>query len=94
MLLEAHAGHGDARTGTRDLRPIGSSAMLRWPEFGIGLMKPQAKGDPYRLVRWRGDRDERNFPTSLLSQKDNPQRWPWEPSAGYYVAPTPALRLI
>lgn len=62
MLTEAHAGH--QRQG--NLHPVGSSAFLRWPEFGHGLRKDIA--DPERRVvleRWRGDRDKRSFPEAL-----------------------------
>lgn len=85
MMLEAHAPHADAKTGQRDLRPIGSSALLRWPEFGLGIAKPIKPGEPFQLVKWRGDRDARNWPTQLHSQREvYGQRWPWEPSAAYY----------
>lgn len=83
MMIEAHAGHGDSRTGVRDLRPRGSSALLGWPEFGMGLAKPQKIGDPFRLLRWRGDRDERNWPFELNRQRDMPQLYPWEPTAAW-----------
>lgn len=66
LLIEAHAGHAVGKGGERDLRPRGSSALLGWPEFGLGLrFDPD---DPHKwmsLTRWRGDRDERNWPYRL-----------------------------
>ncbi|WP_336642304.1 AAA family ATPase [Microbacterium sp. MMO-56] len=84
MLIEAHAGHETARNGVRNLRPRGSSALLGWPEFGLGLQKDQEKSSfggfsKYSLIRWRGDRDARPFPAKFTRG----QIWPWEPLAGY-----------
>jgi hypothetical protein len=87
LMIEAHAGHGDARSGVRDLRPIGSSAFLRWPEFGLGLAKPSKPGEPHRLLRWRGDRDERAWPMELHSSRNVAQTWPWEPTGSYFMGP-------
>lgn len=97
MMIEAHAGHATGVGGARDLRPRGSSALLGWPEFGLGLAKPTKRGDPFRLVRWRGDRDERNWPFELNRQRDLSQLWPWEPTSAYNVpvaAFTPPSTLI
>lgn len=63
LLIEAHAGHAIGRGGVRDLRPRGSSALLGWPEFGYG-MRTVASGYA-DLVPWRGDRDERHWPTRV-----------------------------
>jgi len=81
MLIEVHAGHARSSSGERELRPRGSSALLGWPEFGLGLRK--TKGDQgnravYELARWRGDRDRRHWPAHLVRG----QVWPWE-DAGY-----------
>lgn len=95
MMIEAHAPHADAKSGARDLRPIGSSALLRWPEFGLGIAKPSKPGEPYQLVHWRGDRDARPWPTTLLSQRETyAQTWPWEPTADYTHSAEPAPALI
>ena len=96
MMIEAHAPHADAKSGARDLRPIGSSALLRWPEFGLGIAKPSKPGEPYHLVHWRGDRDARPWPTTLLSQRETyGQTWPWEPTSDYWNrADTAAPALI
>lgn len=77
LMVEAHAGH--ARD---DMRPRGSSALLGWPEFGLGLIKPAKRTDPYALKRWRGDRDEREWPTELTASRYTSQTWPWEAVGG------------
>ncbi|MFF2631990.1 AAA family ATPase [Microbacterium sp. NPDC058021] len=79
MLIEAHAGHSVSAGGDRDLRPRGSSALLGWPEFGLGLRRDKQVGAGgqvrFSLVRWRGDRDRRAWPTKLARG----HLWPWEP---------------
>lgn len=86
LVMEAHAGHAQSAQGQRDLRPRGSSALLGWPEFGIGLRLDkdhpmfQANPNDYRnrkvdLVRWRGDRDQREWPGSLYADG----QYPWRP---------------
>lgn len=80
MLIEAHAGHETGRNGVRNLRPRGSSALLGWPEFGMGLLEDKERYGSvarYSLVRWRGDRDERSFPHKFVRG----HAWPWEVSA-------------
>ena len=75
LLMEAHAGKGLGEGGSRDLRPRGSAALLGWPEFGLGLRPdPNVKGT-VDVGRWRGDRDERAWPTRLMRA----QSWPWVP---------------
>lgn len=92
MMIEAHAGHATGVGGARDLRPRGSSALLGWPEFGLGLAKPTKRGDPFRLARWRGDRDERNWPGELNRQRDGAQTFPWEPTGSYYAGSSQAFQ--
>lgn len=65
ILLEAHAGHAKNADGDRDLRPRGSSALLGWPEFGIGLRFDPDDDRFMLLSRWRGDRDRRDWPRRL-----------------------------
>lgn len=79
MLLEAHAPH--AHMGKRDLRPIGSSLWMRWPEFGFGLAPADPAANPgaqeLRLmdwVPWRGPRSERDWPAQFCQGV----RWPWQ----------------
>lgn len=64
IITEAHAGHG---TEKGDLHPRGSAALSGWPEFGFGLRKIETQPGQVRLERWRGDRDQRDFPQVLVS---------------------------
>lgn len=82
LVMEAHAGHAIGAGGERDLRPRGSAALMGWPEFGMGIgVDRQALGGlqdgqlptVFKLHRWRGDRDERDWPTTLLRGG----AWPW-----------------
>lgn len=66
LLMEAHAGHAKNGAGDRDFRPRGSSALLGWPEFGIGLVPSKQVEKAADLMRWRGDRDEREWPSTLV----------------------------
>lgn len=79
LVMEAHAGHALGAGGERDLRPRGSSALLGWPEFGLGLRPMRDPDglftDSVALARWRGDRDARSWPTHLRRGSD----WPWVP---------------
>lgn len=77
LFIEAHAGHGE-HGKNRSVRPIGSSLLLRWPEFGYGIAPAETPppGEPCRNVEvkpWRGPRDERNWPTHLTWGSP----WPW-----------------
>ena len=79
MLIEVHAGLDKDSTGERGLRPRGNSSLLGWPEFGLGIRRDKERAgrqDTFSLVRWRGDRDRREWPTKL----HRGQGWPWEPS--------------
>lgn len=64
LLIEAHAGHAIGKGGVRDLRPRGSSSLLGWPEFGMGMRGIGAEGY-CDLVQWRGNREEREWPTRM-----------------------------
>lgn len=76
LLIEAHAGHGIGKHGDREMRPRGSSALLGWPEFGYGLREVDDATPPrVRMVAWRGDRDDRKWPTHLQMG----DTWPWRP---------------
>lgn len=68
LALEHHAPHRQGGFATRDLRPIGSSLWLRWPEFGLGMAKAEGFSSDHRIVNlmhWRGDREERHWPPML-----------------------------
>ncbi|WP_213816198.1 AAA family ATPase [Glaciihabitans sp. dw_435] len=77
LVMEAHAGKSTGGDGERELRPRGSSALLGWPEFGMGLRVTDASG-MVQVVKWRGDRDVRDFPRYM--QRGG--AWPWMPSIG------------
>ncbi|MFD2757082.1 AAA family ATPase [Gulosibacter faecalis] len=71
LLIEAHAGKSMSKTGERQLAPRGSSALLGWPEFGMGLrVTPKGKPGEVDLVRWRGDREERMWPKRLIKSSN------------------------
>jgi hypothetical protein len=78
LIMEAHAGHALGAGGERDLRPRGSSALLGWPEFGFGLRPLAEDPDTVSVVRWRGDRDKREWPKHL--RRGGPGEWSWVPS--------------
>jgi replicative DNA helicase len=81
VLMEAHAPHHNGQGPHRNLRPLGSSLWMRWPEFGFGLRPVEdeksaaneegARGR--RFVPWRGMRDERDWPQFVRQG----ERWPW-----------------
>ena len=69
LVAEAHAGHGYGQ-GERPLRPSGTSLWLRWPEFGYGMRPAEGHTPTNRRVSfqsWRGDREERDWPSALRS---------------------------
>lgn len=73
LLTEAHAGHSQGKGKVRELRPRGSSALLGWPDFGYGMRWDEERG-AVDFVPWRGDRDERNWPSSIRRARDG-DRW-------------------
>lgn len=73
LVMEAHAGHALGIGGERDLRPRGSAALMGWPEFGLGIRPVRDDPDLYSLIRWRGDRDARDWPHFLRRGGT----WPW-----------------
>ena len=71
IILEHHSPHGEQ--GKRDVRPIGSSMWLRWPEFGMGIRPAEGFTKLNRLcdlIPWRGSRDERGWPDQLSASGD------------------------
>jgi replicative DNA helicase len=92
VVIETHAGHGQNGAGVRQLRPLGSSLFLRWPEFGYGL-RPHiscAREDHPSLVEvgaWRGSRDERHWPKTLR----HGSILPWEPADLDYWNQSPPI---
>ena len=79
LIMEAHAGKSANADGERDLRPRGSAALLGWPEFGFGLRPVPGDSDSVVLSRWRGDRDQRDWPKKMRKGGV----WPWTPEEIY-----------
>lgn len=78
LWLEAHAPMAQAGT-PRDLRPLGSGVWQRWPEFGISLRANPDNRAELKLGRFRGDRDERQWPDKLVRPAwSEPWKWPWQ----------------
>jgi hypothetical protein len=80
LIIEAHAGHGTQGAAERDMRPRGSSALMGWPEFGLGLRPDRnaKSSNEFQLMRWRGHRDaSRKWPTRLARGTGE---WPWTPT--------------
>lgn len=72
LLIEAHTPYADGAKSKRPERPYGASLWSRWPEFGIFL---GPEGD---ILHWRGQRDERSWPTKLQHAAATPGRGaPW-----------------
>lgn len=71
LLIEAHSPHA-TNGGARPTRPYGASIWMRWPEFGLHITESG------QLKHWRGDRDERQWPTALRRGGE----WPWSPVIG------------
>lgn len=105
LVLEAHAGHtasGVGRQQQRDLRPRGSSSLMGWPEFGLGLRG--LGGGIADLEPWRGGREARAWPSRMRQAPGN--RWvetypddrpvaPTHPPGGsYYEPPEPAQQTL
>lgn len=81
LITEAHAGHGHG--DGRNIRPIGSSLLMRWPEFGYGIRPaPEAEQDDgghcrhVQVRAWRGPREEREWPGELV-WGTHELDWPW-----------------
>lgn len=76
LILEHHVPKGEGRD--RGVAPIGSSLWMRWPEFGLGLkLDPDSTFNDRRaeLVHWRGPRDERDWPRTLVSGGEGGVPW-------------------
>lgn len=89
LITEAHAGHAPGGGFTRNLRPVGSSLLMRWPEFGYGIAPhPDAEQDDHGHCRhvevkaWRGPREERDWPRELVWGTHETD-WPWIPATPF-----------
>lgn len=75
LVMEDHAPQSSQ--GRRDLRPMGSSMWLRWPEIGIKLMPDDEKNPTtLKLGRWRQDRLGNEWPDKL--DRGRQHSWPYE----------------
>ncbi len=72
LLVETHAPQEYG--GKRNLRPIGSSIWLRWPEFILSFAALENYPHTIRLTTLAG-RDERQWPPFL----ERGGQWPWTP---------------
>lgn len=84
LLVEAHAGHGEDGA-KRSVRPTGSSLLMRWPEFGIGIrpcgtVESGGVNATVEVLHWRGQRDQRDWPRWLTW--GDPREWPWKVALG------------
>ena len=75
LLLEGHAAKATDANGVRNLSPRGSAALMGWPEFGLGLHFDPETPEKVSLVRWRGDRQKREWPNELYKGGI----FPWTP---------------
>ena len=76
IVTEAHMAKGPGGPGRR-LEPAGSRAFLGWPDQGYGIKV--GEGGSFKRVRmlsWRGDREEREWPRELVHGQDG-REWPW-----------------
>lgn len=73
IVLEAHAPHGSF--GSRDLRPVGSSVWLRWPDLGRTFTAAKRPG-VLEVGRFRGDRFPVHWPDELHRARPG-DPWPW-----------------
>ena len=90
LITEAHAGHGQGGGYARSVRPIGSSLLMRWPEFGYGIAPyPDAEPDEHGRCRhvevkaWRGPREERQWPRELM-WGTHALDLPWVPANAFH----------
>lgn len=82
LMLEHHAPKASGGMH-RDLNPFGSSALLRWPEFGITL---EVDGNPLpddtnvtlNIGRFRRDREPADWPNQISRGRPG-QRHAWIP---------------
>lgn len=75
LVLETHAPQATGGQ-QRNLRPIGSSLWMRWPEFGISFAPAgESTPDVIKIRTWKS-RDERYWPQFLKRGGE----WPWTPT--------------
>lgn len=78
LIIEAHAGHASDASGSRSVRPRGSSSIMGWPEFGFGIRASDEQG-MYDFVPWRGQREQRDWPEQMRRGDKDRAEFPWVP---------------
>ncbi|TFC59442.1 MULTISPECIES: AAA family ATPase [unclassified Cryobacterium] len=83
LIIEAHAGHASDSSGSRSVRPRGSSSLMGWPEFGFGIRASEEEGK-YDFVPWRGQREQRDWPEQMRRGDPKMAEFPWVPMGWGY----------
>lgn len=73
VLMEHHAAKTSG--GRREMDPLGASAWMRWPEFGIKIERDEENKKLFHLGHFRGQREIREWPATL--EHGGPMQWPW-----------------
>lgn len=90
LIIEAHTPQ-EVQGFRRPLRPYGASLWRRWPELGFGLQRDEDDdAGVYRLIRWRDERDDRQWPTEV----SRGGTWPWSRGARPWIPPDERADLI
>jgi replicative DNA helicase len=71
LILEHHAPKG-VTSSAREMIPFGSSAWLRWPEYGIAMLRKHEPGGEREVAigRWRDDRIPSVWPQKIVPGSD------------------------
>lgn len=78
VLMEHHAPKSSAE-------PLGSSAWMRWPEYGITLDVDKENPMVANLGHFRGQREQRPWPKQI--ERVTHGGWQWRAVPGSYVDP-------
>lgn len=84
ILIEHHSPKGSS--GRRDMDPLGSSAWLRWPEYGLSLIEDPDNTRVVKLDHFRGQREKRPWPTTL--ERGGISQWQWRAPDTYRAEET------
>ncbi|AWN24786.1 DnaB-like helicase N-terminal domain-containing protein [Streptomyces sp. NEAU-S7GS2] len=83
LVIEGHAPHQQPGARLRELRPLGSTLWMRWPEFGFALSPVMGSkaAEAVGLVDWKpwrggrcGPGAERQWPVQFMRGSI----WPWQ----------------
>ena len=80
FVIEHHAPHRMSGAKERELRPIGSSELMRWPDFGFAIVSVPSEDEEklYEWKPWRGGRKrDRQWPSMLREGKPGTLELPW-----------------